>query len=64
MPNPVRDTSPADSASSTVRTGHQRLAMVIEAMSEEQVALLAEDLVELLVQRAAGHPSQVASGPP
>jgi hypothetical protein len=41
-----------------------RVVVSIEAMTEEQVVLLTEDLVELLTRHARSHRPEVASGPP
>jgi hypothetical protein len=40
-----------------------RIVLLIEAMTEEQVALLAEDLVEVVTGRARRQRSEVASQP-
>ena len=44
--------------------GRLPVAVFIEPMSEEQVALLAEDLVDTLSRRARRQHSEVASEPP
>jgi hypothetical protein len=59
MAEPVRDTS--HPVPSTVGADRPRVVLVIEAMSEEQVALLVEDLVEVLARRGGRQPSEVAS---
>jgi len=41
-----------------------RVVVSIEAMAEEQVALLTKDLVDLLTRRAQSQHSKVASEPP
>lgn len=64
MTEPLESASPTDPAPSPVGSGRPPVVLVIEAMREEQVALLAEDLVEVLVRRAARQPIQVASEPP
>ena len=53
MPEPLRRIPPADSASE-VADGRPSVAVFIEAMSEEQVELLADDLVAILAECRTG----------
>lgn len=64
MTEPLENISPTDLAPSMGEPGHPRVVLMIEAMTEEQVALLAEDLLEVLVRRVTRQPSEVASEPP
>lgn len=56
--------SPAGPEPESLEDARARLAVLIEAMTEEQVALLADDLVEILARRARGHESGVPSESP
>lgn len=63
MAEPVRIVPPPDPRTPAVDDGPRRVAVLIEAMSEEQVALLAEDLVGILIA-SPRQGSEVASEPP
>lgn len=64
MPEPIRSVPLPDLGPGAVDDGPLRVAVLIEAMSEEQVALLAEDLVGILMARPRRQRPEVASEPP
>jgi hypothetical protein len=59
----LADLSPTDPGSEPLERP-SRLAVLIEPMTEEQTALLAEDLVGILTGQARGQDPEVASEQP
>ena len=64
MDEPLGTAPSSDPRPEPVPAGPSSVVVFIEAMSEEQVALLAEDLVKVLVRRPARQRREVASEPP
>jgi hypothetical protein len=63
MSEPLRHTS-ADGPLEPMQGAPPHVAVFIESMNEEQVALLTEDLVDVLTRRAQRQQREVASEPP
>jgi hypothetical protein len=64
MADPLRLTSTPDPEPEPAKDRPSRIVVFIEAMTEEQVAFLAEDLVDVLMRWTHRHNPRVASEPP